>query len=217
MPPLKLPPFVFPPFENPELLEKALTHPSYQRRKINDFERLEFLGDRVLGMIIAEMLYQIFPKEPEGDLASRSSALVNRDICYEIAQEIGLGDHIKVIGAELSQNTSVLGDALEALIGAIYLDGGLEAARQFVEPLWKRRLNRSNKPPKDYKSQLQEWSQKRSLGIPEYTVVSIEGPAHGPEFVVEVRMGDHRMQATGSPRRATEQEAARLLLESLRK
>lgn len=213
MPQMKLPPFVFPSFKNPDLLEKALTHPSYRRRKINDFERLEFLGDRVLGVIVAEMLYNAFPKEKEGDLAKRSASLVNRDVCFEVAREIQLGNHLRVIGADLNQNTSVLGDALEAVIGALYLDGGLEAARNFVEPLWRRRLNQSNKPPKDYKSQLQEWSQKYSLGIPNYEVKSSVGPAHSPEFIVEVQVGDHKVQATGSPRKQAEQEAARLLLE----
>ena len=210
---MKLPPFVCPVFKNPDLLEKALTHPSYRRRRINDFERLEFLGDRVLGVIVAEMLYNAFPKEKEGDLAKRSAALVNGDICFEVAREIQLGDHVKVIGAVLNQSTSVLGDALEAVIGALYLDGGLEAARHFVEPLWKKRLNQSNKPPKDYKSQLQEWSQKYSLGIPNYEVKSSTGPAHSPEFVVEVQVGDYTIQATGSPRKQAEQESARLLLE----
>lgn len=206
-----------PVFRSPDLLEKALTHPSYRRRKINDFERLEFLGDRVLGVIIAELLYLAYPKETEGDLAKRLAALVNRDVCFEVAQEIGLGRHVKVIGAELGQNTSVLGDTLEAVIGALYLDSGLEAVRQFIEPLWEKRLHISHKSRKDYKSQLQEWSQKYGLGIPEYMVVSATGPAHAPEFVVEVRVKDHQMQATGAPRKQAEQEAARQLLVSVQK
>lgn len=201
-----------PTFRSPDLLEKALTHPSFRRRKINDFERLEFLGDRVLGVIIAELLYLAYPKESEGDLAKRSAALVNRDVCFEVAQEIGLERHIKVIGADLGQNTSVLGDAMEALIGALYLDSGLDAARQFVEPLWGKRLHISHKSRKDYKSQLQEWSQKYALGIPEYEILSATGPAHAPEFVVEVRIKDYKMQATGTPRKQAEQEAARQLL-----
>jgi ribonuclease-3 len=204
---------ILPPFSKPTLLTKALTHPSYRRYRINDFERLEFLGDRVLGLIVAEMLYQIFPHEKEGDLAKRSASLVNRDVCYEIAQEIQLGDHVKVVGADLNQNTSVLSDTLEAVIGAIYLDGGIEAARQFVEPLWKTHIHSSNKPPKDYKSQLQEWSQRHALGIPQYAVTSTTGPAHNPEFIVEVSVGEHKAQATGSPRKQAEQEAARLLME----
>lgn len=206
---------MLPSFKTPDLLMMALTHPSYRKQRINNFERLEFLGDRVLGLIIAEMLYDLFPKEKEGDLAKRSAALVNRDICFDVATEINLMKHIKVIGADLTQNTSVLSDAMEALIGAFYLDSGWEAVRQFVIPLWKKRIESTQKPLNDYKSQLQEWSQKHSLGIPEYITVSTTGPAHGPEFVVEVRAGIHKMTATGTPRKQAEQEAARLLLESL--
>lgn len=202
-----------PDFKDPHLLELALTHPSYRRRKVNDFERLEFLGDRVLGVIVADMLYHHFPKEKEGDLAKRSAALVNRDVCYEIACQLNLGNHLKVIGADLTRNTSVLGDAMEAVIGALYLDSGLEVTRQFVEPLWQPFISKTNKPPKDAKSQLQEWSQKYALGIPSYEVKSTSGPAHNPEFIVEVRVGTESCQATGSPRKQAEQEAARAFLD----
>lgn len=206
---------MLPSFQNPDMLNMALTHPSCRKQKINNFERLEFLGDRVLGLVVAEMLYALFPKEKEGDLAKRSASLVNRDVCFEVAKEIELMNHIKVIGADLSQNTSVLSDAIEALIGALYLDSGWEAVRQFVVPLWKKRVEATQKPLNDYKSQLQEWSQKHSLGIPEYITISAIGPAHGPEFVVEVRAGTHSMTAAGTPRKQAEQEAARLLLQNL--
>lgn len=207
----------FPKFRDPSLLEKALTHPSYRRSRVNDFERLEFLGDRVLGVIVAEMLYRIFPKEKEGDLAKRSAVLVNRDVCYEIACQLNMKEYVKVVGADLTKNTTVLSDAMEAVIGALYLDSGLEATRAFVEPLWRAHIDKTNKPPKDYKSQLQEWSQKRALGIPVYEVKSSSGPAHAPEFVVEVSIGNDSAQGTGAPRKQAEQEAARAFLNQVQK
>lgn len=205
-----------PVFQNPLLLEQALTHPSCRRRhKVNDFERLEFLGDRILGLIVAELLYRAFPKEPEGSLAKRSAALVNREVCSEVAQEIGLDQHLKVVGAELGNKSSVMGDAMEALLGALYLDSGLETVQQYVEPLWKKRLHAAPYPLTDYKSQLQEWSQKVHQEIPSYTILSATGPAHSPEFIIEVRVGNYQAQASGQSRKQAEQEAARKLLETV--
>lgn len=199
-------------FKNPILFNEAITHPSYHRRKVNTFERLEFLGDRVLGILIAEMLYTVFPNEPEGDLAKRQAVLISRDVCQEIAREIGLHEDVKVVGTELDGNSAVLGDAMEALIGAMYLDQGLGVVRDHILPLWKSRLSKSEAPPKDHKSLLQEWTQSRGLGIPSYQVIGKTGLAHAPEFEVSLTVGTCTATAMGKSRKVAEQEVARLML-----
>jgi ribonuclease-3 len=199
-------------FKDPSLFEKAITHPSFRRRKINDFERLEFLGDRVLGILIAEMLYKAFPTEKEGDLAKRQAVLISREVCQEVAREIDLHLDIKVIGTELDGNSAVMSDAMEALIGAIYLDQGLEAVRTHILPLWQKRLINSEAPPKDHKSLLQEWTQSRGLGIPAYEIIGQSGPAHAPEFKVSLTVGDKQVSASGKSRKIAEQEVARQML-----
>lgn len=202
-------------FKNPSLWEKATTHPSFRRRKINDFERLEFLGDRVLGILVAEMLYKAFPRETEGDLAKRQAVLVSRDICQEVAREIALYEDVKVVGAELNHNSAVLSDAMEALIGAMYLDQGLDTVRSHIMPLWEKRLTISEAPPKDHKSLLQEWTQSRGLGIPSYEVIGRTGPAHAPEFEVSLTISGQQVSAWGKSRKLAEQEVARLMLQLL--
>lgn len=199
-------------FKNLELFTKAMTHPSFKKLKINDFERLEFLGDRVLGIMVADMLYKAFPKEKEGDLAKRQAVLISREVCQEIAREIGLQDHVKAVGAELGGKSSVLSDAMEALIGAMYLDQGLEAVREHFLPLWQKRLSKSEAPPKDHKSLLQEWTQSHGLGIPLYKVVNQSGPAHAPEFEVSLSVAGKTVSASGRSRKMAEQEVARQML-----
>ncbi|HXF90654.1 MAG TPA: ribonuclease III [Candidatus Nitrosotenuis sp.] len=205
-------------FNNVIYLQHALTHPSVKKnRKASHFERLEFLGDRILGLVIAESLYHSFPKEKEGSLAKRLAALVNRDVCIDIAQQIKLDTYLEVTGTKLGYDSSVLADAMEALIGAIYLDQGLNYARDFILRYWKKWLDLSISPPKDNKTALQEWSQKHGFGIPKYHVIDIQGPAHSPLFTISVALNSYQAEAQGTSRRAAEQSAARILLERLEK
>ncbi len=210
-------------FENPELLRQALTHSSAASgRGAADYQRLEFLGDRVLGLIVSDLLYKRFTEEAEGDLARRLASLVRRETLAEVAAGLGLGRHIVLAKAEAEagerDNPALLADACEAVIGALYLDGGLAAARAFVEPLWTPLLEAEPRPPQDAKTALQEWAQGRGLPLPEYREVGREGPAHQPLFTVEVSVRD-RAPAVGEGRskRLAEQAAAEALLESLTK
>lgn len=203
-------------FKQPELLQLALTHPSNDKSENN--QRLEFLGDSVLGMVIAELLYDLFPDEQEGELARRLSSLVRGETCAKVASSIALGDAILMSAGEAStggrESTSNLEDALEALIAAIYLDGGLGAAKQFILPHWRPLAEKAITAPKDSKTALQEWAQARGLPIPTYTVTHQTGSAHAPEFTIEVAVeGCGAVSAMGGSKRAAEQEAARLLLE----
>jgi len=160
-------------FEHVELLQEALTHPSARARRggpKRGYERLEFLGDRVLGLIIAELLWRRFPDEAEGALTRRHTSLVRRETLTGIAKEIGLGTHILLSAGEEAAgaraNPSVLADVCEAVIAAIYLDGGLAAASSFVERAWEQRLTKLGAPPRDPKTALQEWAQARGRALP---------------------------------------------------
>ena len=219
-------------FKDPELLRIALMHPSAvsigrgkARKKPEprivrgaDNQRLEFLGDRVLGIVVAEMLFRAFPDEDEGALARRLAALVKQDSLDAVAREIALGRYLTISRGEAEgggrDNPAILADACEALIGAIYLDGGLEAARTFVERHWRPKMDAEAKPPQDAKTALQEWAQAAGLALPLYTVVKSEGPPHDPVFEVEVTVAGHApTSARGRSKRAAEQAAARLLLD----
>jgi ribonuclease-3 len=202
-------------FRNTALLGLALTHPSLGKTTSN--QRLEFLGDAVLGLVITEMLYQLYPNEQEGELARRLASLVRGETLTAIAGELKLGDGLQLSASEAASGgrgaASNLEDALEAIIGAIYLDGGLEAARNFILPHWKSRADNVVTPPKDPKTALQEWAQGRSLSVPSYVVIEQSGPAHAPQFTVEATVEGHAPQrATGANKRAAEQEAAKKLL-----
>ncbi len=199
-------------FKDASLLNKALTHPSSKKLKINDFERLEFLGDRILGHMVADLLYHTFPKEKEGDLAKRQAVLISREVCQDVARELDLAKSIKFVGTEFDGKSSVLSDAMEALIAAVYLDGGMDAVNQFILPLWKSRLSKSDAPPKDSKSLLQEWTQSRGLGIPQYELRSTVGPAHAPEFEMALTINDITVSARGKSRKIAEQEVAKAML-----
>jgi ribonuclease-3 len=210
-------------FKDRALLRLALTHASVGRAN-RDYERLEFLGDRVLGLIIAEKLYLDNPAHQEGHMASRHSALVRGDLCAEIARIIGLQDFIQLgrkeseLGVHLS--SSVLGDAMEAVIAAIYLDGGLDAARHFVLRFWETSIANKKAFRKDAKTYLQEWALAQGHPIPAYTVKGREGPDHAPVFVIEVAVGGHAPAAgEGVNKRLAEQAAAEAFLgrENLRK
>ncbi|MEQ8390837.1 MAG: ribonuclease III [Thalassospira sp.] len=210
-------------FSDPDLLRIALTHRSAAKGKdalSGGNERLEFLGDRVLGLVVAEMLYTRFGREREGAMAKRFVALVRRETLARVAVQINLGDHIQMAKGERAAgadtNPAILSDCMEAVIAALYLDGGLEPARSFIEKLWTPLLDEANKPPQDAKTQLQEWLQGRGKPLPKYEMVGREGPAHAPMFTIELTTSDgERVSAEGKSKRETEQLAAQLMLDKL--
>lgn len=206
-------------FQNQSLLKKALIHPSSTRsQKAKDFERLEFLGDRVLGLLAAQMVYERYPLEKEGDLARRFTALVCREACIEVAHQIGILNHLRVSSGDIATHCAILADAVEALIGAIYLDGGLNAAGAFIKMYWTPLLEKDSRPPKYPKSALQELAQSKSLGsMPVYQVLERSGHDHTPTFTVCVSVkGLGKTVGTGTSKRQAEQAAAKALLEKVK-
>ena len=200
------------------LFERALTHSS---RGDDHYERLEFLGDRVLGLVIAEWLYALFPQEPEGKLSRRLNALVSGEVCAEIARELGLGRQMRLgkqareDGAADSDN--VLGDIVEALLGALYLEAGLDAAAAFVHRAWGARVSSHDQAPKHPKSALQEWAAANERKAPVYELKHRSGPHHAPRFVVEVEInGVGTASAEGLSKQEAETEAAKALLGKLK-
>jgi ribonuclease-3 len=208
-------------FDKPELLRRGLTHPSAASRRADNYERLEFLGDRVLGLIIADLLLQRFPAEAEGQLARRHAAVVRREALAEVAINLKLGEAIFLAKGEDDagerENPAILADSCEAVIAALYLDGGLEAARSLVVKYWSPLIEADRKrPPRDAKTSLQEWAQGRGLPLPNYRETHREGPAHGPRFTVEVTVqGLPAAQGSGRSKRLAEQDAASRLLARL--
>ena len=207
-------------FQQPELLERALTHPSAADTPTASYERLEFLGDRVLGLIVADLLVARFPQEAEGALAKRLAALVRRETLAEVATSLTLSDHLNLARAEReageAANPALLADSCEAIIAALYLDGGLEAACGFVVPYWTPLLEADLMPPQDPKTALQEWAQGRGLPLPAYREVRRDGPPHEPLFTVEVSVaGQEPAQGEGRSKRLAERAAADRLLAQL--
>ncbi len=210
-------------FSDESVLIEALTHPSATRRGKNaprNNQRLEFLGDRVLGLVVAHLLIARFPHEEEGPLSRRHAGLVRRETLAEIAGAFGLGDMLTFARSEEAGNgrvnPSILADALEALIGAVYLDGGFEPAERFVRARWEQHVSTMDKPPRDAKTALQEWAQGRALNLPTYTLISTSGPAHAPRFEVQVALADFPpMTASASSKRQAEQAAAKALLDAV--
>ncbi len=205
-------------FANPALLEEALRHRSVmavRKGKHNSNERLEFVGDRVLGLIMAEWLAERFPRDKEGDLGKRLAALVSRDSVVQVADAIALGTHLTLLAEEaragVGEKANVLADAMEAVLGAIYLDGGLNPARAFIRSQWGAMLDKMIAPPTSPKSRLQEWSLGRGMGLPSYRLVSMTGPAHKPVFSVAVSLGAQEAIAQGDSKQAAETEAATVL------
>jgi len=201
------------------LFERALTHSSHRD---DDYERLEFLGDRVLGLAIATWLYELFPGEPEGKLSRRLNVLVARESCADVARENDMGRHIRLgkqardDGAFESEN--VLGDVVESLLGALYLEAGYEAAAQVVRRLWGDRVSSHDKAPKHPKSALQEWAASNNRKPPVYSVAGRTGPHHAPKFVIEVEIANvGSAKAEGTSKQEAETEAAKALLEQLGK
>lgn len=216
-------------FRDLSLLDAALTHPSIDRPRgrrgaVPEYERLEFLGDRVLGLAVAEHLYRNFPGEAEGALARRFTALVRREALARIAQRLEIDRILRMSrGEEESggrENPANLADSCEAVIAALYLDGGFGAASAFIERFWHDLVAEDVSPPKDAKTELQEWAQARGFGLPTYTVVSRNGPDHAPMFTISVMVesagrGGHEARARGKSKRIAEQAAAKALLDEI--
>jgi ribonuclease III len=204
-------------FANPELLVRALTHASISSPTRPDNQRLEFLGDRVLGLVMAEALFSADPAATEGQLAPRFNALVRKETCADVARACGLGDVLKLGRSEMMsggrRKEALLGDAMEALIAAVYQDGGFDAARVFILRLWGERIEDVKSDARDPKTALQEWAQARGQMPPVYTETARQGPDHAPRFTVEVRLvSGETEQAEASSKRMAEQAAARALL-----
>ncbi|MBP0445753.1 ribonuclease III [Roseomonas sp. SSH11] len=209
-------------FRDPALLEQALTHRSAadpKRRQLDSNERMEFLGDRVLALCMAEWLAERFPQEREGELGKRLAVLVAADTLAKVGDAIGLPAALRIPPAEgrtgLRQRANVVADATEALIGALYLDGGLPAARAFVRAEWEEAMGADATPPMSAKSRLQEYLLGRGQGLPEYVLVGTEGPSHAPVFTVSARACGRSAEASGDSKRAAEQLAAEALLAEL--
>ena len=203
-------------FRDHGLLTEALTHGSSDAGE-RDYQRLEFLGDRVLGLVIAEYLFRAFPDRGEGELTALHSSLVRRESCAAAGDTIGLAELVIVGAGErakgMNLNRGVLGDVMEALVAAVYLDGGFEEARSFILRSWEEQLSRPRPAVKDSKTLLQEWALGRSLPIPLYSVISREGPEHEPVFVVQVDVKDRApAQGTAKSKRAAEMDAAEAFL-----
>ncbi len=202
-------------FARPELLIEALTHSSMATAADN--QRLEFLGDRVLGLVIAEALVEQDPAATEGDLAPRLNALVRKETCAEVAEALDLGPAMRLGRSEMltggRRKAALLGDAMEAVIAAVYLDGGLEAARRLVLDAWGGRIGAVRGVGRDAKTALQEWAQARGLAPPVYADLGREGPDHAPVFSVEARLANGRAaEGRAASKRAAQQVAAEALL-----
>ncbi len=209
-------------FTDSALLTTAFTHVSAlkpaTRHRADSYQRLEFLGDHVLGLVISDMLYRAYPRADEGELSKRLADLVRKESCADVAKSLGLLDDIKLgavgAGAGARLRKSVLGDICEAVIGAIYLDGGHAAAAQFVERNWLERMRKPRRPLRDPKTVLQEWAQSKGLPTPVYREVERTGPHHDPQFRVAVDLpGLAPAEGVGGSKRAAEKLAASVMIE----
>jgi len=206
-------------FADKALLERAVTHISAASggARVNSYQRLEFLGDHVLGLVISDMLYRAFPRAFEGELSRRLADLVRKETCADVARAIDIGPALS-LGSSESQaggrlRATILADACEALVGAVYLDGGYPAAEAFVERFWKERMLKPPRPLRDPKTMLQEWAQARGLPTPAYRELARTGPHHKPKFRVAVELPERPpAEGSGSSKRAAEQAAAAEML-----
>jgi ribonuclease-3 len=207
-------------FADPDLLTRALTHSSAvspSRRIERSYQRLEFLGDRVLGLVVADMLYRRYPKANEGELSRTLNTLVRKETCAVIARTLGLGPELILGDSEArtggAEKEAILGDATEAVIGAIYCDGGLGRAYEFVERMFSEFLADGQANRADAKTTLQEWAQARGLEPPTYSQTDRRGPDHAPEFTITITLGDFApLSATGPSKKIAEHKAAELFL-----
>lgn len=204
-------------FAKPELLIEAVTHASMSSATRNDNQRLEFLGDRVLGLVMAEALLAADTDAPEGTLAPRFNALVRKETCADVARDIGLGDVLRLGRSEMMsggrRKLALLGDGVEAVIAAVYLDAGFDTARAMIVRLWGARIGHVEEDARDAKTALQEWAQARGLAPPAYVETARTGPDHAPEFTIEARIDTGEMaRATARSKREAQQAAAKALL-----
>jgi len=207
-------------FRDAALLEQALTHISAltgARNRAGSYQRLEFLGDHVLGLVISDMLFRAFPKADEGEMSRRLADLVRKEACADVGRAIDLGAAIRLGASEANaggrNRIAILADVCEALIGAVFVDGGYPAAAAMIERLWSERMRTPARPLRDSKTMLQEWAQARGLPTPAYREVERKGPDHDPEFRVTVELPDFApAEGLGRSKRAAEQAAAAAML-----
>ena len=203
-------------FKSINYLKKAITHKSYD--SLNNYEKLEFLGDRVLGLVISKKLIELYTDQKEGVLDKRLASLVNKNRCLEVAKNIGLEKFI-LIGNKSNKSkieNKILSDCIEALIGAIYYDKGFEASDKFILNMWKSFINSSDVSIVDSKTKLQEYSLKKFKSLPIYKLVSSSGPKHKPKFTISVKLKNTKFfEGSGNSKKKAEQSAAKILLDSL--
>lgn len=207
-------------FADRALIERALTHSSSispARRTEHSYQRLEFLGDRVLGLAVADLLHKRLPEANEGDLSRTLNALVRKETCTEIAIELDLGPHIRLGDSEArsggAEKSAILADVAEAVIGAIYMDGGFKPAFRFVERFFGKRIDAASRRRADAKTALQEWAQAQGLAPPSYALVKRSGPDHAPHFEIAVRLADYpEVTAKGASKKTAEHKAAEQFL-----
>ena len=204
-------------FKNINYLKKSITHKSHN--PLNNYEKLEFLGDRILGFVISKKLIELYPEEKEGVLDKKLASLVNKNKCLEVGKNIGLEKFI-LLGNK-SKNTKVenkiIADSIEALIGAIYYDKGFEISEKFILNMWKNFINLSEETVVDSKTKLQEYSLKKFKCLPIYKLVSSSGPRHKPKFTISVRLKDTKLhEGSGESKKKAEQNAAKKLLDNLK-
>ena len=203
-------------FKSINYLKKAITHKSYD--SLNNYEKLEFLGDRVLGLVISKKLIELYPDQKEGVLDKRLASLVNKNRCLEVAKNIGLEKFI-LIGNKSNKSkieNKILSDCIEALIGAIYYDKGFEASEKFILNMWKSFISSSDVSIIDSKTKLQEYSLKKFKSLPIYKLVSSSGPKHKPKFTISVKLKNTKLfEGSGNSKKKAEQSAAKILLDSL--
>ncbi len=203
-------------FKNLNYLKKSITHKSYD--PLNNYEKLEFLGDRILGFVISKKLIELYPNEKEGVLDKKLASLVNKNQCLEVAKTIGLEKFILVgnKGTRSKVENKIIADSIEALIGAIYYDKGFEVSERFILNMWKNFINLSKLTIVDSKTKLQEYSLKKFKLLPIYKLISSTGPKHRPKFIVSVRTkGTKSFEGSGDSKKSAEQDAAKKLLENI--
>ena len=204
-------------FKNADLFLQAITHKSFN--SINNYEKFEFLGDRILGFVISKKLIELYPDEKEGILDKKLASLVNKNKCLEVAKNIGLEKFI-LIGNKSTKSiieNKIIADSIEALIGAIYYDKGFDISEKFILRMWKNFINLSEKTIIDSKTKLQEYSLKKFKSLPIYKLVSISGPKHKPNFTISVKIKDTKIfEGSGDSKKKAEQVAAKKLLDSIK-
>ena len=204
-------------FKNQNNLKKSLTHKSFDPK--NNYEKLEFLGDRILGFVISKKLIELYPDHKEGILDKKLASLVNKNKCLEIAKNIGL-EKLILVGNKNHRTkveNKIVADSIEALIGAIYYDKGFEICEKFILTMWKNFINLSDEVIIDSKTKLQEYSLKKFKSLPIYKLLSSSGPKHKPKFVISVRLNDTKFyEGSGDSKKKAEQNAAKKLLDNIK-